>query len=263
MRTNIALSICFVLSLALIGCDAGPVASDLEADNGAALESYRTAAKTQVDRVDVQAFLPAGGIAGVDDEGNLVPCSNDDPCPLEPGTMYPPTKGGKAKLLRGADYVQVNIHTTGLPPGAYTTWWAIINETDECVPSADPDFPDIVGYCGFDELFDIGGPSMSSVFWSTGRIVQSNGVGNFQDRTDMGEASGESGTQHLWGPGLTNPKGAMVISIIKYHGAPSDDPDVLYDQTHTLLGSCDQGVNGFFDGQVIQCFDPQWAIFAP
>jgi hypothetical protein len=55
----------------------------------------------------------------------------------------------------------------------------------------------------------------------------------------------------------------MVISIIKYHGPPSDDPDVLYDQTHTLLGSCDQGVNGFFDGQVIQCFDPQWAIFAP
>lgn len=241
-----AFTLLFMIPLLLVACSELPVAPESEEDFVS--EPTLTASKnTHVSHTTVEPFQAAGDPMGV----GL----------LEEGSQWPPTKGSRATLVRGADYVQVNIHTTGLPPGAYTTWWAIINETDECVPSEDPAFPDVVGDCGFDELFDVGGPSVPSVFWATGGIVQSNGVGNFQDRTYVGEEFGDPfPVQHLWGPGLTNPKGAMVVSIIKYHGPPSDDPDELYEQTHTLLGSCNAAANARPNGQ---CFDPQWAIFAP
>ncbi len=59
--------------------------------------------------------------------------------------------------------------------------------------------------------------------------------------------------------------GALFWSIIKYHGPASDDRDVLYDQTHTILGSCFSGANAveFGDPFGIQCFDPQFAILIP
>lgn len=242
-----------VLAL-FLGCDESVVAPEAgRSETPKPADTQLFAAKNAVvSFTAVQTFQPAGpaGARGV----------------LTEGDTFEPTKGSTAEIQRGADYLQVNIHTTGLPPGAYTTWWAIINEPDACVPSTDPAFPDIVGDCGFDEVFDFNpetgevGPSLPSVFWSTGGIVQSNGVGNFQDRTRVGEAFGDPfPLQHLWGPGLTSPASAIVFYIIKYHGPPSDDPDELYAQTHTLLGLCDDRANGLPDGN---CFDPQWAVFS-
>jgi hypothetical protein len=68
--------------------------------------------------------------------------------------------------------------------------------------------------------------------------------------------------QHIFGPGLVNPKTAEVWVIIKYHGPASDDPDELYLQTHTLQGLCEEGANAYDlgPGFGIQCFDPQIAI---
>ena len=51
---------------------------------------------------------------------------------LEEGTMFPPTNQGQATLQRGADWVQVQINTSGLPEGAYSVWWIIFNNPDEC-----------------------------------------------------------------------------------------------------------------------------------
>jgi len=59
-----------------------------------------------------------------------------------------------------------------------------------------------------------------------------------------------------------NPATAEVHNLIKYHGPASEDPDVLFDQLHTLLGSCDEGANALDLGDPfgIQCFDPQAVV---
>ncbi|NNE75478.1 MAG: hypothetical protein HKN31_00190 [Pricia sp.] len=204
-----------------------------------------TSAKgTLVQSTSVLPFLPAGDIGG---PGNQ----------LVPGDFFPPISKSKATLKRGADYIQFNIHTNGLPHGAYTVWYVIFNTPSECIgPGASG------GVCGLDDLF---GPSVS-VVWATGKVVKANGIGNFSDRIYVGESRSETVIlgDNLTFP-LSNPQNAEVHCIIKYHGLASEDPDILYDQLHTLLGNCgeDDGANSFLDGAFgIQCFDPQVAVFA-
>jgi hypothetical protein len=240
MKQCIGLCLC----LALIGCESGP-APNLQPD-GEESDLELAAGKTQVDKVELQVFLPAGDVAGVDAGGNLVLCSDANPCPLEPGTFYPPTNGSHSILHRGSGWVSYNLHTTGLPPGAYTNWWVIFNNPDACMNG-----------CDVEDVFDPNSEADVSVFWADGSIVGQNGVGNFHARIREGEVPGEF---ILGNPdGLIDAMEAEVHFIVKYHGPPSDDPDVLHEQLNTLLGSCDQGVNGFDDGGIIQCFDPQFA----
>jgi len=70
-------------------------------------------------RAEMMPLMPAGDLGG---PTNV----------LEPGTFFPPTDGGHATLRRGYDYIQFNLHTTGLPPGAYTVWYIIFNEPADC-----------------------------------------------------------------------------------------------------------------------------------
>lgn len=199
-------------------------------------------------KVPVVEFQPAGSFGG---SGNV----------LTPGDVFPPLGKSFATLKRGNNYLNINIHTKGLPQGAYTVWWIIFNEPSDC------SFPNpFDGVCGgdFSDLFI----STASIVWATGGIVQANGVGNFQDRIDVGELRSETVSlgSDLSSP-LENPKGAEVHFIIKYHGLASSDPAILYAQTHTLLGSCDGmgGANSYAlppeAGGPYQCFDPQAGIF--
>ncbi|NND04756.1 MAG: hypothetical protein HKN87_00130 [Saprospiraceae bacterium] len=193
-------------------------------------------------RVPLIAFQPAGDLGG---DGNL----------LQPGTFFPPKGSHSAKLSRASNYLQFNIHTKGLPPGAYTVWWIIFNDPSTCTT------PSPLGLCGEPDLFG----SKTAVLWATGKIVQSNGVGNFSDRLYVGETRSETVLmgEDLDSP-LEYPQTAEVHLIVKYHGAASDNSDILYLQMHTLLGNCgaDEGANSFDAGPFgIQCFDPQAAIF--
>ena len=226
-RLVLAVALLLALALALSSCDDGLVAETADAD--AAL------AKAMVEVLELSAFQPAG------DHGGGV---------LTPGTMYPPTHSSSSKLVRHMDWLQFSIHTSGLPPGAYTVWWVIVNDPSEC--SATP--------CTIlDIVFNP--DTEAAVFWATGGIVLENGIGNFSDRTHVGELPGGDGQIFQPGPGgLQNPMGAEVHLIVKYHGPASDDPEVLYEQTHTLLGSCDSGANAQPNGQ---CFDPQAAVHLP
>jgi hypothetical protein len=194
---------------------------------------------TAVSRAPVVAFLPAGDVGG----GVLVP-----------GTLFPPAKRGRATLKRGEDWIQVNIKTSGLPPGAYTVWWVIFNNPAGCSTP-----------CGLDDVLN---PAAAvSVFWATGKVVKENGIANFHDRYTIGDDLGFPGTQHsLGGEGdFLDPQTAEIHNIIKYHGPASDDPDVLYDQTHTLLGSCFVNANAHDFGPPfgVQCFDPQAVAHLP
>ncbi len=191
---------------------------------------------------DLVAFQPAGELGG---EGNL----------LTPGTFFPPTGTSFAKLKRTGNYIQFNLHTTGLPPGAYTIWYVIFNDTGLCTA------PTPFGECGEADLLT----PKTAIVWATGKVVQANGIGNFSDRIYVGETRSETVVlgEDLTAP-LEDPHGAEVHLIVKYHGAASSDPDVLYEQLHTLLGSCgpEDGANSYDAGPFgIQCFDPQFAIF--
>lgn len=217
----------FGLSLALLGCDVLP----------ALVPELEQKAKPKVDHAEVEAFQPAG------DYGGGV---------LTPGTMFPPTHGGTSKLIRHANGVRYNIHTTGLPQGAYTVWIVTINEPENCATHP----------CTVADV--LGNPDVdATVFWSDGGIVQANGVGNFKARIHKGvlpEGDGQIG----WpGNGLLDPYGAEIHLIVKYHGLASSDPDVLYAQTHTLLGSCEEDANAKNGSLGVQCFDPQFAIHSP
>jgi hypothetical protein len=224
-------------SLLLMGCDAGSLT---ETGAPEAISVSPKAAKTSAS--ELFAYLPSGDVGGG---------------PLEAGLFFPPTKGGKSTLLRTEDGIQYTIHTTGLPGGAYTVWVVFINDPDACLTSP----------CTEVDVFTRQGEIDSSVYWSTGGIVQANGVGNFTARLPKGYAPTTPEQIGLPGSGLQNPLGAEIHLIVKYHGPASDDPDVLYEQMHSLLGSCFEGANALdlgepFPGLVfgIQCFDPQAAI---
>ena len=213
------------IALLLLGCNTeAPVSSEVLGDG-------LTVLAKQQERGEVTFFQAAGpaGSRGV----------------LMEGAEFPPTKGGFAILHRGNDRVSYNLHTTGLPAGAYTNWWIIINNPDACV-----------GVGGCDEADIFGNPATnSSVFWATGGIVQDNGVGNFQATIDEGQPSkGPDG--FLLGTGLEDAANAEVHIIIKYHGPASNDPDDLFLQTYTLLGLCDDRANAFTEAPG-HCFDPQ------
>ncbi|MFQ5709988.1 MAG: hypothetical protein ACE5HO_21240 [bacterium] len=209
------------IALILSGCNnEQPVSSELTEVEPASLAK-------RFERAEVMAFQPAGALGGG---------------VLAPGTFFPPTDGGTSILHRGNDWISYNIHTTGLPAGAYTNWWIIFNNPEDCTDD-----------CGEDDIFSPETKANPSVFWATGGIVQEDGVGNFRARIREGQPSnGPDG--FLIGNGLEDAANAEVHLIIKYHGPASDDPDVLFDQTHTLLGSCDSGANAAANGQ---CFDPQ------
>jgi len=196
---------------------------------------------TIVQHADLMIFQAAGGEGG---NGNV----------LSEGDEFPPTKGSKATLKRGKDYIQFNLHTTGLPEGAYTIWYAIFNDPSSCSDNS----------CGENDLM----LPTTGVVWATGKVVKANGVGNFSDRLYVGERR-EPGTQEIIvgrdieSP-LSDPQGAEVHFIVKYHGLASDDPEVLKEQLYTFTGNCgpDDGANSILvPGLGYQCFDPQAAVF--
>ena len=148
-----------IIFLFLTGCENDDLISSGEANSGGDTEQFNSLAKVTVDKVKVIAFQPAGDFGG----GVLVP-----------GTFFPPTKQGFSTIRRSKDWISYNIHTTGLPPGAYTNWCAVINNPENCI-----------GDCNEADIFE-NPATNSSVFWSTGGIVKSNGVGNFHARVNVG-----------------------------------------------------------------------------
>ena len=224
------------VALVVFGCMDGPVAPDLQVPDGVTATELEAASKATVDRAEYAVQGYPFQFAGPPGDDGV----------LEEGSTWPPTKGSSAKLLRGKDFLQLNAHTTGLPPGAYTVWWGLINKPEMCAVPGACDIPDV-----FNPVTE------GSVFWATGGIVQANGVGNFSARVYVGELPQGDDQIMLAGNGLTNPQEAVVFSVIKYHGPPSDDPYELWLQTHTLTGLCTTRANAY---DVMSCFDPQLAI---
>jgi hypothetical protein len=233
-------------SLLVAGCLVMIAACDSAAPTESnELEAPGASGGRVVSSTELSEFLPSGDVGGG---------------VLEAGLFFPPTEGSESKLTRTQSFVEYTINTTGLPPGAYTVWMVVINEPGDCLTSP----------CTTFDVFGRTAEVDASAFWSAGEIVHASGRGYFKARI----AKGYFPTvvdQIAWpGSGLQNPMGGEFHLIVKYHGPASDDPAVLYEQTHTLLGSCFEGANALDLGEPlpgvvfgVQCFDPQVAVHAP
>lgn len=252
----------FIVAAVLVGCTEDAIVnSPSESVEVAAGTQDAVFGKVTAERTRLHPFLPAGDIAALDENGNSILCSDDNPCPLEPGTFFPATNRSVSILRRTDDAVHIKVLTSGLPAGAYTTWWVFFNNPDACeIP-----VPEIGAKCGGGAGDDFANPAVeTSIYWSSGGIVESNGNGAFADAAWVGEDRGTPGEQDLQGSGLLNPKGAEVHYIVKYHGPASDDPEELLEQTTTLLGGCFNGVNAIDLGPTGKhCFDPQFSMHTP
>jgi len=194
-------------------------------------------ADTHVSVAPAEVFMAAGDVGGG---------------VLEPGTEFPPTTHGYGMLMRGENWIQTQISTSGLPEGAYTVWWVVFNNPAACD-----------GPCGEDDLLNE--DAQVSIFYTDGGLVQEDGIGNFVDRHTIGDPLGLSGEQHILGDGMFDPMRAEVHNVIKYHGPAAADPEALFDQTYTLLGVCMENANAVDLGDPfgVQCFDPQAIVHMP
>jgi len=158
-----------------------------------------------------------------------------------------PQQRGTSDLVRSRTMIALNVDTTDLPVGAYSIWTVIFNN-----PSACSD-----GECGLDDLG--ADPEVeSSLLWTTAGIVGPDRMGHFSGSIGMG-LDGAPGQVPI-GEGLSNPMGAEIHIVVRYHGrAKFDDPTALGEQITTLGGNCDEISLGT-DPDGFSCYDPQLAI---
>ena len=133
--------------------------------------------------------------------------------------------GSSASLVSNPNGATTTFHTSELPEGTYTTWWIIWNNPDACEnPNS------ILGtQCTLADgkINDTG----FSVVFGTGHVVGSNGVGNFGSHLTKDDL-----TNVRRGEGLTNPMGAEIHILVRYHGEL--DPTIVAEEIHTFGGGC-------------------------
>lgn len=137
---------------------------------------------------------------------------------------HPPAPVGSSTLVRTDNGVTATLQTTGLTPGHAVTLWAVVfNDPDGCVAGTP------VSSCGpADAHAGRGGVSPNH---AAGRIVDEDGTASFGAHLRVGDTS-----HALAGPGLTNPRSAAVILVVKTHGPTI--PGLVPDQLHTFGGGC-------------------------
>ncbi len=159
--------------------------------------------------------------------------------------LGPAVPGAYARLVRNRNSLTTNVHTSVMSgPGAYTVWWVIFNDPASCA----------FYLCTFDP------PDL--VVNATGKIVPSGGVANFSAWVGPG---GPYSGEVIFGdpePGLTNPSGALITLVVRYHGPAI--PGMIPEQLTTFLGGCPNGGAPCVDEQLVvfpgdcsgDCLDP-------
>ncbi len=153
--------------------------------------------------------------------------------------LGPEVPGAYATLIRNKNGITTNVHTTVADAGAYTLWWVIYNHPENCTN------PDDTYSCEYDE------PDI--VVNATGHV--SSG-GNLNLSAWVGIGGPYSGEIIYDGPddSLTNPTGAVVLLVVRYHGPAI--PGMIPTQINTYLGGCPEDSGA-------PCADEQLVLFAP
>ncbi len=169
---------------------------------------------------------------------------------------FAPIQGTSSILHRNKNGITVNFKTKGLIPGnAYTLWWVIWNNPEECLtPNA----------CGDDADFGNALLVKPEVLYAAGHVVGGSGIGNFSAHLNLNDDSGS--VNDLFGlppaGGLLETQEAEVHLVLRSHGVAQ--PGMIPDQIHSYLGGCtDSG--GFGPDSSVEgyCRDIQAAIHAP
>lgn len=151
---------------------------------------------------------------------------------------------GASTLMRYDDAVDMTISTTGLEPGhAYSVWWVIFNNPEECS-----------GGCSGDQL---GIPAIDGVvIWATGGIVGNGGHITFHATLAEGDTSGDQPFTLPGGfdLGLVDASTAEIHVVVRTHGVALDGGD-LDAQLTTFAGGC--------GGTPDPCADLQFAVHLP
>ena len=204
----------------------------------------------------------AGGIALY---GNFIPgvnAASKDSTPVfdlqDHGgvfVMNPQTRGS-SDLVRTHDGLSMNIDTTDLPVGVYSSWWVVFNNPAGCSD----------GECGENDVLPPPGTAEAevSVFWATGGIVGPDRGGHFSASVGVGKDAPLG--QVIYGDGVTDPLGAEVHIILRYHGPVRwDDGDTLLGMMSTFQGYCTpaSSLGVGTDENAFECYDPQATIHMP
>ncbi|MEQ8673799.1 MAG: hypothetical protein RLP44_26660 [Aggregatilineales bacterium] len=167
----------------------------------------------------------------------------------------------EAVLVRMHHGLSMTVETTGLEPGdAYTVWWVIFNNPEECSD----------GICNIEDVFlmedgefaltedgmrqpNVAGREMTQVssLRATGNIGYIDGTSVFRAHLPIGDT-----TDHVnFGPGLLDSMNTEVHLIIRTHGPII--PELLNEQLMTAWGGCPDPMDRS------PCDDVQIAIFPP
>ncbi len=150
--------------------------------------------------------------------------------------------GALSTIVRTDDSANFSLRTSGLLPGhAITLWLLIFNEPTKCAVSHG---------CGVADLFN---PATdSSVIWGAGRVIGGNGTANYAGHISVGDLNRPSALpddmQRLFGPGLTNARGADFLFVVHDHFDAT--PGIVDQQIHSFGVGC-PGNDGF------NCIDRQ------
>jgi hypothetical protein len=131
---------------------------------------------------------------------------------------------GYSTLVRTSPGVRFSLFTTKLEVGhAFTIWWVVFNHPEHCAGATTSTFP----RCS---MADMANPAVdASALWADGDVVGALGVGWFS-----GSLAVDDATEAIAGTGLHNPAGADIHFVVRDHGPVSPDPDIAYQQTHTV-----------------------------
>ena len=137
---------------------------------------------------------------------------------------------GTSTLHRNKSGITVNFKATGLiADHAYTVWWVIWNNPEECA---------IPGACSDG---DFGNPDVQvELMYATGHVVGNNGKGNFGAHLNENDAS--ETINPLFGipsyGGLADAQKAEVHIVLRSHGPKI--PGIVNEQIGSYLGGCSQ-----------------------
>jgi hypothetical protein len=161
----------------------------------------------------------------------------------------------ESTLVRRDNEICMCIHTSGLLEGAYSVWWFVFNNPEQCTA------PVPVGgaKCGGDADFENPAVNVSGL-WATGGIVGPDGVGHFSTCLEENTFPGQKLDD---GPGLTDAQGAEIHLAVRYHCAAAYSmPELLGAQLAMFGGGCTEATGGGALGPLgtCDCANPQFAI---
>ncbi len=167
---------------------------------------------------------------------------------------------GTSTLHRNKNGIRANFKAEGLYPGAYTIWWVIWNNPQECMTP---------GEC-IEADFATPGKVGVEVMYAGGHVVGTNGKGNFSAYLNAGDDTPESmntsfGFPSVGGLAIGNTFDAEVHVVLRTHGPKVSG--LVNDQISSYRGGCDEPFKyapfTVYPNMIGECADIAAAIFSP